>query len=201
MVFSVVNNTANRDDALRRRRDASVGRPSSSGGSSRRRDVPPPRPHGRTRRPRQAGATAALASVAFACLLSPFVPRASPSLVSAFTVSRMPPPQPQLLSAATSSPFGSAAARQQQPQQRQRQRRRRARTRCGASSATMMAAAWREKEEGPAVDPFDVEKMGALGQHVINWCVFWAPPLTAVVRDLVMKPAGSAAVHIRTVSI
>lgn len=47
----------------------------------------------------------------------------------------------------------------------------RARARCGASSATTMAAAWREKEEGPAVDPFDVEKMGAQGQHVINWYV------------------------------
>ena len=45
------------------------------------------------------------------------------------------------------------------------------RARCGASSATTMAAAWREKEEGPAVDPFDVEKMGAQGQHVINWYV------------------------------
>lgn len=34
-----------------------------------------------------------------------------------------------------------------------------------------MATSWQDKEEGPAIDPFDLEKMGVQGQHVINWCV------------------------------
>lgn len=44
------------------------------------------------------------------------------------------------------------------------------RARDRSASATMMArSAWREKEDGPPIDPFDEGKMGVQGQHVINW--------------------------------
>lgn len=124
----------------------------------------------------------ALTSAVFACLLVLFLPHENtPSLVSAFSFSSTPSfgsshrhavsssssssSQARPTTAAASSRFGRTPTQQQQ-----QHRRRRVRARSGPSSATVMAAGyWKDSEDAPAIDPSDEEKMGAQGQHIINW--------------------------------
>ncbi|CAN0267424.1 unnamed protein product [Ectocarpus sp. 6 AP-2014] len=177
MFAAFVENATSEAKMMRRRRrtdpkDAIIGGSSSN-------VVLQPRQGGRRsnrRRPRQSGAVAAaLASSALAYLLVLFLPPGTMPSASAFTASSVLLSQSTALAGSAASRvvggasgLGRRGQQQQQQQQQQKHGGRRVTGRGGLSTA-VMAAGWRDKDDGPAIDPFDEGKMNAQGQHVINW--------------------------------
>ncbi|CAM9867311.1 unnamed protein product [Ectocarpus sp. 12 AP-2014] len=172
MFAAFVENATSGANMMRRRRrtdpkDAIIG--GSSGNI-----VLQPRQGGRRpkrRRPRQSGAVAAaLASSALACLLVLFLPPETMPSASALTASSvLLSPSTALAGRAASRVVGGASGLVRRAQQQQQQHGGRRVTGRGGLSTAVMAAGWRDKEDGPAIDPFDEGKMNAQGQHVINW--------------------------------
>ncbi|CAN0096898.1 unnamed protein product, partial [Ectocarpus sp. 4 AP-2014] len=171
MFAAFVENATTGADVMRRRRrtdpkDAIIG------GSSN--IVLQPRQGGRRpnrRRPRRSGAVAtALASPALACLLVLFLPPETMPSASAFTASSvLLSPSTALAGSAASRVVVGASGLVRHAQRQQQQHGGTRATGRGGLSTAVMAAGWRDKEDGPAIDPFDEEKMNAQGQHVINW--------------------------------